>query len=81
MCGVCCELLKELNTEVVNHVADEVVVDHIVSVNDVEEDVIEHVGVKVKDEIVKNLDVGNLLKDDHIVVDVVSNSGMLMRLR
>ena len=36
------------------------------------EDVIEHVGVNVKHEDARHLDVVNLLTDDHIVVHVVS---------
>ena len=67
---VCYGLLKELRTEVTNH---EIVVDHIVDINDVEQDVIERVDVKVKDEDARNMHVGNLLKDeDHVVLDIVS---------
>ena len=45
-----------------------VVVSQVVKINDVEEDVIEHVGVKAKDEDEMNLDVGNLLKDVFVFV-------------
>ena len=72
MNGAWCELLKELRTEVGNHVVDEITVDHAVNVNDVGKDVIKHVGVKVKDEDMRKLDVGNLLKDDdRIAVDAI----------
>ena len=56
-----------------NHVGDEIVLDHIVNVHDVEEDASEHVDVKVKDEDGLNLDVETVLKDGYVfIVDAVN---------
>ena len=64
------DLLKERKTEVINHVIDEIVVDHVANVKEVEENLIKHVGVKDKDEDAGNLGEGILLKGYHIVVNV-----------